>query len=163
MSTVEDLLEELRREKLATRRVLDRIPEASLAWKPHAKSMSLGQLALHTAGLPGGVAALLNAPSSEVPNVPFPEAGSVSEIVAALEEQCAAAENILSSWEDGSLRETFTWTMQGMALFQTSRLEQVRSVLFNHWYHHRGQLTVYLRLLDVPLPGIYGPSADERN
>lgn len=161
MSTVQDLLKELRREALSTRRVLERIPEACLAWKPHAKSMSLGQLALHTAGLPGMLAALLNAPAQEVPTVPLPEAVSVSEILTMLEEQVAAAEDILSSWGDEILRETFKWTLQGAVLIETPRFEQVRSVLLNHWYHHRGQLTVYLRLLDVPVPGIYGPSADE--
>jgi uncharacterized damage-inducible protein DinB len=158
---VEHLLEELRRETVSTRRVLERIPEASLAWKPHAKSMSLGQLALHTAGLPGGVADLLNAADRELPTVPLPEALSVSEILAVLEEQVAIAERILCSWGDEGLRETFKWTAQGVSVLETSRLEQVRSTLLNHWYHHRGQLTVYLRLLDVPVPGTYGPSADE--
>jgi uncharacterized damage-inducible protein DinB len=161
LSVVQDLLEELRREALSTRRVMERIPEACMAWKPHAKSMSLGQLALHTAGLPGGLAMLLNAPVSEVPTVPLPEAVSVSEILAELEEQVATAENMIRSWGDEGLRETFRWTMQGAVILESSRLEQVRSVLLNHWYHHRGQLTVYLRLLDVPVPGIYGPSADE--
>ncbi|MDF2962664.1 MAG: DinB family protein [Paenibacillus sp.] len=161
MSVVQDLLEELRREALSTRRVMERIPEASLAWKPHAKSMSLGQLALHTAGLPGGLAVLLNAPVREVPTVPLPEAVSVSEILAVLEAQLATAEDILSSWGDEGLRETFRLTVQGEVILETRRFEQVRSLLLNHWYHHRGQLTVYLRLLDVSIPGIYGPSADE--
>ncbi|PYI53093.1 DinB family protein [Paenibacillus flagellatus] len=161
MSVVQHLLEELRREAASTRRVMERIPEASLTWKPHAKSMSLGQLALHTAGLPGGLAVMLNALEREVPTVPLPEAGSVAEILAVLEEQAAIAEDRIRSWGDEGLRETFRWTLQGAVLSETARLEQVRSVLFNHWYHHRGQLTVYLRLLDVPLPGIYGPTADE--
>ncbi|TMV48776.1 damage-inducible protein DinB [Paenibacillus mesophilus] len=161
MSIAKDLLEELRREALNTRRVMERIPEASMSWKPHPKSMSIGQLALHTAGLPGGLASLLNAPDREVPTVPLPEAVSVSELVAVLEEQLAAAEDILRSWGDEGLRETFRWTVQGAVIIESSRLEQVRSVLLNHWYHHRGQLTVYLRLLDVPVPAIYGPSADE--
>ncbi|MEF3305672.1 DinB family protein [Paenibacillus sp. GYB003] len=158
---MQDLLEELHREALSTRRLMERIPEAYLAWKPHAKSMSLGQLALHTAGLPGELAVLLNAPVREVPTVPLPEAGSVSEIFAVLEEQLAKAEDILRSWGDEGLRESFKWTVQGAVVSETSRFEQVRSVLLNHGYHHRGQLTVYLRLLDVPVPGLYGPSADE--
>lgn len=161
MTVVQDLLEELRREASSTRRVMERIPEACLTWKPHAKSMSLGQLALHTAGLPGGLAVMLNAPAREVPIVPLPEAVSVSEILAELEEQLAIAEKTLCTWGDDGLRETFRWTAQGEVILESSRLEQVRSVLLNHWYHHRGQLTVYLRLLEVPVPGIYGPSADE--
>jgi uncharacterized damage-inducible protein DinB len=123
--------------------------------------MSLGQLALHTAGLPGGLAELLNAPVREVPTVPLPEAESVAEILSVLEEQVAAAEEIIRTWEDEALREPFRWTLQDQVISETPRFEQVRSLLFNHWYHHRGQLTVYLRLLDVPVPGIYGPSADE--
>lgn len=161
MSAMQDMLEELRREFQSTRRIIERIPEASLAWKPHSKSMSLGQLALHTAGLPG-VARMLNAPACEVPIVPLPEAESVAELLSVLEEQQAVAEDLLRSWGEEGLRQTFSWTMEGEVILETSRLEQVRSVLFNHWYHHRGQLTVYLRLLDVPVPGIYGPSADER-
>ncbi|MFK7691386.1 DinB family protein [Paenibacillus sp. HJGM_3] len=161
MSTVQELLEELRREALSTRRVLERIPEASLSWKPHAKSMSLGQLGLHTAGLPGGLAELLNVPVREMPIVPLPEAGSVSEILSVLEEQVATAEEILRSWGDEGLRDTFRLTVQGAVVIESPRIEQVRTLLLNHWYHHRGQLTVYLRLLDVPVPGIYGPSADE--
>ncbi|MBD0382572.1 DinB family protein [Paenibacillus sedimenti] len=161
MSIIEDLLEELRWEALSTRRVMERIPEASLAWKPHVKSMSLGQLALHTAGLPGGLAVLLNAPDREVPTVPLPEATSVSEILTVLEAQLATAEDIISSWGDEGLRETFRLTLQGEVILESPRFQQVRSLLLNHWYHHRGQLTVYLRLLDVSVPGIYGPSADE--
>lgn len=161
MSDVKDLLDELRREAASTRRVLERIPEDRLGWKPHAKSMSLGQLALHTAGLTGGLAGLLNAPVSEVPDVPLPEASSVSEVLAALEEQTARAAAILEGWEDPYLRETIRLTAAGTVIVENARIELVRSLLFNHWYHHRGQLTVYLRLLDVSVPGIYGPSADE--
>lgn len=161
MSVVQDLLEELRREALSTRRVLERIPESRLTWKPHARSMSLGQLGLHTARLPGDLAVLLNAPVREIPDVPLPPAHSVAEILGALDEQVAAAAAVLGSWRDGDLRETFRLTAQGAVVQEAPRGEQVRSLLFNHWYHHRGQLTVYLRLLDVPVPGIYGPSADE--
>lgn len=161
MSMTEQLVEELRREAVLTRRVLERVPEASLSFRPHAKSMSLGQLALHTAGLPGGVAELLNASSREAPAVPLPEAASASQLLAVLDEQTAAAADLLTAWGDEGLREPFRFTAQGAVLFETPRYEQVRAILFNHWYHHRGQLTVYLRLLDVPVPGTYGPSADE--
>ncbi|WP_274362858.1 DinB family protein [Paenibacillus thermotolerans] len=161
MSVVEDLLEELRREALSTRRILERIPEARMAWKPHPKSMSLGQLALHTAGLPGGLAMLLNVPVREVPIVPLPEAATVSEILAVLDEQVAVAQQVFCSWSDEYVRDTFRLAAQGTIILETPRLELVRTLLFNRWHHHRGQLTVYLRLLDVPVPGIYGPSADE--
>jgi len=158
---VQQLVEELRQETESTRSLLDLLPQERLSWKPHARSMSLGQLALHIAGLPGGLAVMLNAPAGEVPVEPLPEASSVAEVLALLDEQSAAAERIIASWNDEALEEPYSWTVQGTPVAVSTRYSQVRSVLFNHWYHHRGQLTVYLRLLDVKIPGIYGPSADE--
>ncbi|CAI6051276.1 DinB family protein [Cohnella sp. JJ-181] len=162
MSVIQLLVEELRREASSTRRLIEIMPEASLSWRPHARSMSLGQLGLHLAGLPEAVALMLQAPLHEVPTVPLPEAASVAEIVARLAHATAAAETLLGEWSDAYLQENFSWTLQGTVIAATTRYEQVRSTLLNHVYHHRGQLTVYLRLLDVPIPGIYGPSADER-
>lgn len=161
MNITERLTAELRREAESTRKVLERVPERSLSWKPHDKSMSLGQLALHMAWLPGALAELLDAPSRELPDVPLPEAASVNEILAAFETHAAVAESKLRSWGEAGLAETFTLTVEGAPVMEASRYEMARTLLFNHWYHHRGQLTVYLRLLDVPVPGVYGPSADE--
>ncbi|SFB04190.1 Uncharacterized damage-inducible protein DinB (forms a four-helix bundle) [Cohnella sp. OV330] len=161
MSLIKLLKEELHREAASTRRLIEIIPEASLAWRPHAKSMSLGQLALHLAGLSEAVAAMLASSSHEVPTVPLPEAESVPEILALLERSTAAAAGKIREWSDDDLQQPFSWTLGGKAIASTSRYEQVRSTLLNHCYHHRGQLTVYLRVLDVPIPGIYGPSADE--
>lgn len=162
MSLIQLLEEELHREAASTRRLIEIIPEANLAWSPHAKSMSLGQLALHLAGMPEAVASMLSSSSHEVPIVPLPEAESVSEIMALLEHSAAAATSRIRDWSDNDLQQTFNWTLEGASIVSTSRYEQVRSTLLNHIYHHRGQLTVYLRLLDVPIPGIYGPSADEQ-
>ncbi|WP_199614331.1 DinB family protein [Paenibacillus alkalitolerans] len=155
------LIAELKREAQATRRVLERVPEDKLSWKPHEKSMSLGQLALHTASVIGGVAELLNESPREVPDVPLSEAASLGEILSALDKYAAIAENKLLAWGEAGLMETWTLTREGVPVIQVPRMEMVRTIMLNHWYHHRGQLTVYLRLLGVPLPGIYGPSADE--
>ncbi|UUZ94250.1 DinB family protein [Paenibacillus sp. P25] len=161
MSQTEQLMAELKREAELTRSVLKRVPPDKLSWKPHAKSMSLGQLALHTAGVPGFVAEPLHEPIREVPVVPLPEAASVSEILSVLDEQLAVAENRLLAWGEAGLAETWKLTREGVPILQMPRFDMVRTILFNHWYHHRGQLTVYLRLLDVPVPSVYGPSADE--
>lgn len=162
MSLIQLLEEELHREAASTRRLIEVIPEANLAWRPHAKSMSLGQLALHLAGMPEALASMRSSSSHEVPIVPLPEAKSVSEIMALLERSAAAAASRIREWSDNDLQQPFNWTLEDLPIVSTSRYEQVRSTLLNHIYHHRGQLTVYLRLLDVPIPGIYGPSADEQ-
>ncbi|WP_248924771.1 DinB family protein [Paenibacillus hamazuiensis] len=161
MGYTDRLIAELKQEAELTRKVLERVPSDKLSWKPHEKSMSLGQLALHIAGLPGGVAELLNERTREVPVVPLPEAASPDEIFAALEQYTAMAVNKLTAWGEAGLAETWTLTQEGVPIVEVPRIEMVRSVMLNHWYHHRGQLTVYLRLLDVPVPSIYGPSADE--
>jgi uncharacterized damage-inducible protein DinB len=123
--------------------------------------MSLGQLALHTAGLPGGLAEFLDEPSREVPIVPLPEATSLNEILSALDKYMLLAENKLLAWGETGLMEPWRLTREGITLFEVPRIEMVRTLMLNHWYHHRGQLTVYLRLLEVPVPAIYGPTADE--
>jgi uncharacterized damage-inducible protein DinB len=161
MTQTESLLTELTREAEATRRLLERIPQDGLAWAPHPKSMSLGELALHVAGLTAGVAQLIDPPSAEVPTVPLPAASSVAEILAALDASVPAAAERIAAWGDEGLRATWTMTRGGSPVLQLPRSEMVRSIMLNHWYHHRGQLTVYLRLLGVALPQIYGPTADE--
>jgi uncharacterized damage-inducible protein DinB len=155
------LIGELHAEAAATRRVIDRLPEDRLAWKPHAKSMSLGQLALHLAQLPLGIAMLVEPLTVEAPVVPLPQPTSVRDIIAALDRSVAHAAGRLAAWGDEGLDAAWTMTRGGVPVVTRSRGEIVRSLMFNHVYHHRGQLTVYLRLLDVPVPPTYGPTADE--
>lgn len=162
MNYSDRLIAELKQEAESTRKVLERVPSGKLSWKPHEKSMSLGQLALHIAGLPGGIAELLDERTREVPIVPLPEATSLNEILSALDTYMIWAENKLLAWGETGLMETWKLTREGIAILEVPRIEMVRTLMLNHWYHHRGQLTVYLRLLDVPVPAIYGPSADER-
>ena len=161
MKLYERLLAEFAEEVGSTRRVLDRVPEDRLSWKPHPKSMSLGQLAMHIAHVPGGVATLMHELVAEVPNVPLPEARSRAELMTALEWSVATVNETLTGWGDEGLHADWRMTSNGETLLALPRIDMVRSVMLNHWYHHRGELIVYLRLLDVPVPGIYGPSADE--
>lgn len=161
MKMTDALVAELTEEAAATRRVLERVPEDKLSWAPHPKSMSLGVLALHVAMIPGALAELLSEPTREMPTVPRPEATSRAEILSALEESVAAASARLSAWGEEDLMAEWRLTHGGETILARPRVAVVRAVMLNHWYHHRGQVLVYLRLLDVPVPAVYGPSADE--
>lgn len=162
MPLIDGMLKELEQEAQTTRRVLERVPDNRLAWRPHEKARTLGELALHVATVPGGVAQLVASPSpAQAPRFIDPSPKSASELIPALDESIAKAKELLGRMDDAAL--TATWRMmQGeRELFAVPRVAMLRSVMLNHWYHHRGQLTVYLRELGVPVPSIYGPSADE--
>ena len=160
MSLAEQFAAELTREAAATRRVLERVPESQLTWRPHPKSMSLGQLAFHIAILPRAIAELI-AEDSDAPNFTVREDASVAEILETLDATVPFATERLAAWGDEGLFAPWRMRHQGKTLLEMPRMAMWRSVMLNHWYHHRGQLTVYLRMLDVPLPSIYGPTADE--
>ena len=157
----ESLIDELSNEAGATRRVLERVPEAKMSWKPHPKSYSLGQLAHHVAVLPGQIADLVTTLSPPIPNAGRPEAESVAQLLSLLQSSVAHATEKLRTWNDDALKQTWKLMNDGQVLIQSSRIGVIRAIMLNHWYHHRGQLMVYLRLLDVPVPAVYGPSADE--
>lgn len=162
MSMTEGLIGELTEEAASTRRVLERVPEEKLSWRPHPKSMSLGELALHVAQVPGGVARLLDGPSGEAPDFSTrPEATSRAELLTELEESVTHARSTLAAWGDEGLRAEWRLTRGDETLLTMPRIGMTRAIMLNHWYHHRGQLMVYLRLLDVPVPAVYGDSADE--
>ena len=157
----EAFIQELTQEAATTRRVLERIPEAKLTWTPHQKSMTIGQLGWHLAALPRGIADLLSELERDAPNVPRPQPATVAEILAALDENIPYAVNKIREWGDEGLQQLWTLKFQGRTVFQIPRMAAVRAIMLNHTYHHRGQLTVYLRLLDVAVPSVFGPSADE--
>ena len=162
MSALTDsLVAELENEAATTRRVLERVPEDHLSWAPHAKSMTLGKLAQHVADIPGSMANLFDPPESRIPFRPAPAATSRAEILSILEESVANAVSKLRSWGDAYLMEDCRVYFGDRVAMAGPRLRLVRTAMLNHWYHHRGQLLVYLRLLDVPVPSVYGPSADE--
>jgi len=162
MSIAESFLAEIDQEAAITKRVLERVPGDKLSWKPHEKSMSLGQLALHTATIPGFIVALVTPDQFELPSsFDSPEAQTSEELVPALESGVATAKEYLSGLDDEAALSTWTLAKGDRVVMAVPRVGILRSIMLNHWYHHRGQLSVYLRLLDVPVPSIYGPSADE--
>jgi uncharacterized damage-inducible protein DinB len=163
MALIDGMLQELEEEAVTTRRVLERVPDNRLGWRPHPKARTLGELALHVAIVPGGVAQLVASPSpAQAPQFrQDPSPASTSELMPALDQSIATAKQVLGGMDDGALTATWRLTNGERELFATTRAAMLRSVMLNHWYHHRGQLTVYLRELGVPIPSIYGPSADE--
>jgi uncharacterized damage-inducible protein DinB len=160
---VTPILEEFRAEAATTKRVLERVPAEKLTWKPHVKSMSLGQLAWHVATTPGSVSRIAQQSSFDVSQGNFvpPQPSGKSEILQAFEQSCSDAEAFLQRLTDRQSVESWRLLNKGAEVFVKPRISVIRTIMLNHWYHHRGQLTVYLRLLDVPVPIIYGRSADE--
>jgi uncharacterized damage-inducible protein DinB len=161
MKMSSSFVDELTREAPTTRRVLERVPPDKLGWKPHPKSMSLGQLALHVAQTPGQVARLITESECEAPQFTQPEAKSRAELLSALDESVSTAKARLEGWDDAAMMAEWKLRSGSKTIMAVPRVGMVRSIMLNHWYHHRGQLLVYLRLLDVPVPSVYGPSADE--
>jgi uncharacterized damage-inducible protein DinB len=152
---------EFDQEAQTTKRVLERVPDDKLTWKPHPTSFSLGQLAQHIASGPGQIAAAVVPDTFEFPNSPRPEAKSRQEVLETFSKSMASARATLKSMDDARLLSDWTLTKNGKVLMSVPRIGFLRSILMNHTYHHRGQLSVYLRMLEVPVPSIYGPSADE--
>jgi uncharacterized damage-inducible protein DinB len=157
------MLSEFREEVATTRRVLERVPQDKLAWKPHPKSMSLGQLANHIAMVPGRLAQITKGPSFDVSQANFvpPQPRDMQEIQSTFEQSVKDVESHLQGMSEEKSREKWRLMFGDRQIFERPRVEVMRSIMLNHWYHHRGQLSVYLRLLDVPVPVIYGRSADE--
>jgi len=162
MAIIDGMLQELEQEAQTTRRVLERIPEDQMNWRPHPKARTLGELALHVATVPGSVAEFIASPSpAQVPNFIDPSPLSAAELVPALAESIAKAKQILGGMDDATIMATWRMMDGEREVFALPRVALLRSIMLNHWYHHRGQLSVYLRELDIPVPSIYGPSADE--
>jgi uncharacterized damage-inducible protein DinB len=159
--SIKAILAEFENEASTTRRVLERVPGDKLSWKPHPKSMSLGHLALHTASSPGVICGWAAENETQFSGQKEPDPSSTSEIVAAHDKSVAQVKKILGGMSDDDLRQTWSAKANGTTLMTMPKGALVRAIVLNHWYHHRGQLSVYLRLLDVPVPSIYGPSADE--
>jgi len=162
MPLIDGLLQELEQEASTTRRVLERVPNAKLTWKPHPKARTLGELALHVAMVPGAVAEFVSQPSPvQAPQFADPTPKSASELVPTLDESIVKAKRLLGKMDDATILGTWRMMQGEKELLAIPRIAMLRSIMLNHWYHHRGQLSVYLRELDVPVPSIYGPSADE--
>ena len=166
MAIKDALLPEFDHEMATTRRLLERLPEAAFAWKPHDRSMALGQLAGHIANLPQWCSATLAStvfdldalPVDARPQLPASRAAVIEEF----DGKVAAARHRLTSTTDAEFMTPWTLKKGGQEVFTLPRISAIRSFVMNHLIHHRGQLSVYLRLKDVPLPSIYGPTADEQ-
>ena len=163
MAISDAIIEELVREAELTRKVLERIPQDKLAWKPHPRSMSIGQLALHVTFLPGFFSGVLLTDGFDISGAPpeNPQPKSLSEILQSLDSNIAQARESLGKLDDRKMQGTWKLTRGEKVLMALPRLQVTRTILLNHIYHHRGQLQVYLRLLEVKVPAIYGPTADE--
>ncbi|HTK29759.1 MAG TPA: DinB family protein [Vicinamibacterales bacterium] len=162
MTMIQGMLQELEHEAATTRRVLERVPSDKLAWRPQARARTLGQLAFHIATVPAGVAELAATSPAEEPHfAEEPTPASTADLVPTLDRSVAHARAVLGSLDDAALTSTWRLMRGSRELLAMPRVQFLRAVLLNHWYHHRGQLTVYLRELGVAIPSIYGPSADE--
>jgi uncharacterized damage-inducible protein DinB len=161
MAIIEGMLQELEQEAKTTRRVLERVPGDQLGWRPHKKARTLGELALHVASTPGAVANLASQSEIQAPDFRDASPSSAAELIPALDESIATAKRLLASMDDATLNGMWRMKRNGHDVIAMPRAALLRSIMLNHWYHHRGQLSVYLRELGVPIPSIYGPSADE--
>jgi uncharacterized damage-inducible protein DinB len=163
LPAVRALAAELDAEIPATRRVLERVPEDKFGWRPHAKSMSAGQLAHHVAAIPANVARIAQSEGLDVSTRPTEYPASVSRdgLLALFEESVASARQFLAGLDEAQAHATWRLSFGEREIFALPRLAAMRTIAFNHWYHHRGELVVYLRLLDISVPVVYGRSADE--
>ncbi|MEQ1759160.1 MAG: DinB family protein [Vicinamibacterales bacterium] len=162
MAIVDALLPELDHEIAVTRKLLERVPDDRSDWKPHIKSYSLGQLATHVANLPHwGVITISQAELDMDGAGVAAVAASRAALLAAFDEKSTAFRAALTGRTDAELMVPWTLKQSGKIIFSMPKAAVLRSFVMNHLIHHRGQLSVYLRQLDVPLPSIYGPSADE--
>ena len=161
-SIAESLLAEFEIQAPITCKFLERLPEDKLTWKPHEKSLTAGQLAYHLASIPGGLVRFVeNNPAQAPTGFNFPQPGSRQEILDTMEESIRTVREVLPKFEDEAMTETWRMEAGGREVLAQPRGEFLRNVMFSHWYQHRGQFCVYLRLLNVPVPASWGPSADE--
>lgn len=163
MALNQSLLAELKHESANTRKILARVPTDKLSWKPHEKSYTLGHLAIHIASLTGWVGRIINHNEFDFGKNKFaqPTVESTEQILKTFDDTLTANISVLESATDDSLNEKWTFRRGDTIFFTLPRKVVLRNMAFNHLIHHRGQLSVYLRLLDVPVPGMYGPTADE--
>jgi uncharacterized damage-inducible protein DinB len=158
------LLPEFDHEMSNTRKSLERVPDDKLGWKPHNKSMTMGGLASHLATITHWADAIIGQDSFDVSNAPpQPELKSRKEMLDTFDQNTASARKAIAGASDETLMKPWSLLSKGSAIFTLPRIGVLRSFIMNHTIHHRAQLGVYLRLNDIPVPSIYGPSADEGN
>lgn len=161
-SLAQAMLAEFETQAAITKKFLERLPEDKLTWKPHEKSMTAGQLAYHLATVPGGIVRFVQSNPAEAPKAfNFPQPASQAEILKAMDESLAAVRVVLPTFENAAMQEVWRMESDGRLMLAQPRGAFLRDVMLSHWYQHRGQFSVYLRLLNVPVPASWGPSADE--
>ena len=164
MSIKNNFIAELKRESGSTRKMLDRVPVEHFTWKPHVKSNSLQQLAKHIANLPNLIVAVITMDERDVLNSgvpPLPPVETKEQLMALFESSLEKALNALENADESKMQDLWKLRAGEHVIVSASREEAIRFMYFGHSIHHRGQLSVYLRLLDVPVPSTYGPTADE--
>ncbi|MBS1814785.1 MAG: DinB family protein [Acidobacteria bacterium] len=161
MSIANELLAEFEQQAPVTRKFLERLPEDKLTWKPHEKSLTAGQLAYHLALVPGGVVSGAQQDTIAPPGFQFPQPESMAQILEAYEKSIATVRTVLPAFNDEAMRATWRIADGDKELAAMPRQAFLRNIMLNHWYQHRGQFSVYLRLLNIPVPSSWGPSADE--
>jgi uncharacterized damage-inducible protein DinB len=166
MKLNELFLEQLDNEAKSTRRVLERVPEGRNDWKPHEKSTSFGYLAALVAKMPAWIAMMVDRDEYELtsqdPRFQPLDAKTNVELLRTFDEAVAIGRQALQKASDEHLRKNWKFVVNGQVASESPRYVALRDSMFSHWAHHRGQLTVYLRLNEAVVPAIYGPSADER-
>ena len=161
MSIAQSLLAEFEAQAPITRKFLERLPEDKLTWRPHPKSMTAGQLAYHLALVPGGVVRASQETRHQVPDFQFPQPDSIQQVLDTYDQSVATVREVLPSFDDAAIVESWRLFAGDEEVAVFPRVAFLRNIMLNHWYQHRGQFSVYLRMLDVPVPTSWGPSADE--
>ncbi len=162
MNIAQSFLAEFEVQAPITRKFLERLPDDKLTWKPHAKSMTAGQLAFHLATVPAGIVRFVSNNPAQAPNsFEFPQPASGAEILKAFDEGIATVRSQLPKFDDAAMNESWHMMAGDHEVMAQPRGQFVRDVMFSHWYQHRGQFAVYLRLLNIAVPSSWGPSADE--
>jgi uncharacterized damage-inducible protein DinB len=164
MAMKDAFIAELKSESILTQKMLERVPLDKASWKPHEKSMTLGRLATHVAEIPHWVSDIILADEYDFLKHPYNPrtAASKEEMIGILHTNMDRAIADLDTAEDNALRKKWIVRRGEQVFFELQKKVAIRSWAYSHLYHHRGQLSVYLRLLDIQVPGMYGPSADER-
>jgi len=159
---VKNLIAELEFEMTSTSKLLDLIPKDKLTWRPHEKAMSLGELAFHVANIPGNVLSFANKGKTEVTTFLYHHIpDSKKEIIESFPESIKKARLVLEKATRDWGSTNWELLKDGKSILTMPRSLMSRLLVFNHWYHHRGELVTYLKILNIPIPSIYGPSADE--
>jgi len=165
MPMSEALLQEFDNEAKTTRRVLERVPAEKFDWTPHARSMTMGKLANHIVEMTGWVPETMGKDAFDLgaQGTPEPAPATIAELLARFDQGVAAARAAIAATPDEAMMKPWSLKKGEMVFFTMPKIAVLRTFVFNHVVHHRGQLSVYLRLNDIPVPSIYGPSADEQS